>query len=844
MASSSQECAPATSLLLAAVGAAVRATLLPVAIVSPLFLHAPAIAQLVPTPPVAPAAPGTAPGTPSTPTAIPTLEGLPIVRVEVVGNTRTDTGLILAQVRAQPGQPYSKTLIDVDTHSIAALDRFVTVRANVEWRPESHGVVVYFIVEERPIVAAVEITGNRKFSDSVIREGLIVHAGVAADDFRIQTDRQYIIDLYQKKGYEQVSVSVDQKLLRDKGIVRYQIIEGPASRINAIVIEGNSNLSKQFIRWHIQTKTYFWIFRKGLLEEDKLQQDVITIRDEYVKRGYLDARVSYSLDYNEDKSHLTVRFIVIEGMRYRIGKINLTGNNVFAAFELLGDTSRFGPGSYLERDKQDLLQRRIEDVYGHQGYINRNVEITYSYTDTPGVVDLNIKITEGSAFIVGRVIVRGNASIQDRVIRREIRIYPDQTFDMVQVRKSIERIKATRVIKDVKITPYNSPGSAGNVQDALVEVQEGQTGKFLVGAGISTNSGLVGQVSIEQQNFDISNPPQSWGELFRGQGWKGAGQFFRILLEPGTEFQRYRITFEEPHLFDTAYSFSNDLYFFTRARESWDETRIGDLVTLGRHFGDIWSASLAFRAEDVKLSNPVDAFQDRITQVNFPIPAPNGAIGYYNDTAQEILNEIGTHFLTSIKPAIARDTTDSRVFPTEGTRTSFSIEQYGAMGGSVDMTKIVFGFDWYQTVYTDLFDRKTVFSLRNSVGFIPLGTSPTYERFYLGGIGELRGFKFRGVGPRDGPLNDPIGGDFYFVTTAELNYPIYENLLRGVVFTDIGTDEPNVSISQIRSDIGLGVRISLPFFGGLPLALDFAYPTTKTSFDRTQLISVSLGASF
>ena len=68
--------------------------------------------------------------------------------------------------------------------------------------------------------------------------------------------------------------------------------------------------------------------------------------------------------------------------------------------------------------------------------------------------------------------------------------------------------------------------------------------------------------------------------------------------------------------------------------------------------------------------------------------------------------------------------------------------------------------------YTDLFDRKTVLALRNEVGVIPFGTSPTYERFYLGGIGELRGFKFRGVSPRSGPLKDPIGGDFEWMTTA------------------------------------------------------------------------------
>jgi outer membrane protein insertion porin family len=193
---------------------------------------------------------------------------------------------------------------------------------------------------------------------------------------------------------------------------------------------------------------------------------------------------------------------------------------------------------------------------------------------------------------------------------------------------------------------------------------------------------------------------------------------------------------------------------------------------------------------------------------------------------------------------VGRDTTDSRVFPTTGTRTALSVEQYGAMGGELTFTKIVGRFDWFVPLYEDLFERRTVFRLSNEVGIIPTGESAFYERFYAGGIGSLRAFKFRGVSPRSGPLHDPIGGDFSWVTTAEVNYPIYENILRGVVFTDVGTVERDVNIGNIRSDIGAGLRITIPFFGSIPLALDFAIPTTKAKGDKTQFISFSLGASF
>ncbi|MGN6369524.1 MAG: outer membrane protein assembly factor BamA [Phycisphaerae bacterium] len=776
------------------------------------------------------------------------LEGLPILRVEVVGNTKTDTRLILDQVRSVPGQNYSQRLVDVDNRAIAALDRFITCYPRVYPEADANGklkgVVIQFVVEERPNVASVEIVGNRAFTDTQLRDAMMTRAGGAMDPFFEQTDIKTIIDMYHKKGYAQADVTIDQALLQ-KGVVRFTITEGPQSKISKIDFVGNDHVKGSYLRWKISTKTSFWFFRKGILDEDKLQQDLITIRDAYLKRGYIDARVSYSLDYNEDKSKLTVRFAIIEGPRYKIGKINVAGNKVFSTPELLGDLSKFGPGSFAERDKIDALQKRIEDRYGHEGYIESNVTTNPVYTDTPGVVDLDIKIVEGNPYLVGRVIVRGNPYIQDRVIRRQVRIYPDQTYDKVLVNKSVERLKSIRIFSDVKITPIDSPGNPADVKDALVEVGEGQTGRFLIGAGVSTNSGLVGQVSLEQQNFDIANPPHSLGEFLRGQSFKGAGQYFRILLEPGTEFQRYRVTFEEPYLFDSPYSFSNDLYFFTRGRESWDERRIGDIVTLGRRFGDVYSASLAFRAEDVTISRAIDRLQKGFSDVNYPIfDAFGDQVGVGSDSAQEILNEDGSHFITSIKPGIVRDTTDSRIFPTTGTRTVLAWEQYGAMGGDATFSKITARFDWYVPLWEDIFERKTVFALRNQAGFNVFGDSPFYERFYGGGIGDLRGFKYRGVGPVAGQLNDPIGADFSWVTTAEVNFPIYENLLRGVVFTDVGDYERDIEIGTIRADVGVGVRVTIPFFGQLPLALDFAIPVAKASHDRTQVVSFSLGIPF
>jgi outer membrane protein insertion porin family len=739
------------------------------------------------------------------------LQGRVIARLEVVGNKRTDTALILSQVRSATGARYSRAEVDVDVRTIAALERFVSVRADVVETPDGR-VIVRFVVEERALVAAIQFAGNQVKNDEQIRELLTTRLNGPVDPFSIQTDIKAIEEMYRKDAYWWVRVQLDDKLLKDQGIVKYNILEGPRSRIRGVRYEGSS-LDEWYVWFKCKVRSYTWILRPGALSQQDLDDDVSTIMELHRDKGYLDAKVAYYLDFKDDKSKVTVYFSVQEGPEYKVRNINVTGNKVYTRDELMGDT-KMVPGVVARKDIMDALRKRMADAYGSEGYIYSRVEVVTSYTDEPGVVDVTYKIDEGESYQVGQVIVRGNTNTQDKVVRRQIRVYPDQSYDMVKVKKSIDRLKATRLFSDVKVTPVgNEPG----VRDVQVEVEEGQTGKFLIGAGVSSNSGLVGQISLEQQNFDIANGPRSPGEFFRGQSFKGAGQFMRVLLEPGTDFQRYRLTFEEPYLFDTIYSFGNDLYYFVRSRESHNEQRIGDVATFGRRFGDIWSVSLAFRAEQVNIKS-----------------VEVGA-------APEIIAAEGDHAFITVKPGVSRDDTDSRSFPTDGTRSSLSLENYL---GDLAMGKLVARFDWYYPVYSDVFDRRTVLSVRNEVGVVAYGESAFYERFYLGGMGSLRGFKFRGISPRAGANADPVGGDFSWVTTVELNFPIFQDALRGVVFTDIGTVSKDIGIDTIRADVGFGFRFTLPLLGSIPIAVDFALPLAKDAGDKTQFLSFSLGGAF
>ncbi|MBN1341218.1 MAG: BamA/TamA family outer membrane protein, partial [Phycisphaerae bacterium] len=307
------------------------------------------------------------------------------------------------------------------------------------------------------------------------------------------------------------------------------------------------------------------------------------------------------------------------------------------------------------------------------------------------------------------------------------------------------------------------------------------------------------------------------------KAFKGAGQTLRLQFEPGTELTRLRLDFREPYLLDQPVSFGQGFYLFTRGRDAYDEQRIGTQTSFGHRFqrGLLrgWAGEVAFRIEGVDISG-----------VDF-------------DDAREIRDMEGSHFLSSVKGTLVRDTTDSRFMPTEGSRLMVSYEQFGALGGDYDFGKLTGSYSWHKTLRTDVLDRKSVLTLHARAGQI-FGDSPVFERFFGGGIGSVRGFEFRGISPRAGIHDDRVGGDFMLVGGAEYNFPIYGKILRGVAFCDMGTVEEDFGISTWRASLGLGARVLVEWFGPIPMAFDFSVPINKDDYDDTQIFQFSFGTTF
>ena len=741
-----------------------------------------------------------------------------IIQVRVEGNRFMSQSAILTNVKIRPGQPYNEQLVREDEQRLLKTRRFDDVTATVTRTDK--GVILTFLVRERPQVEALRFEGAKKFNENDLRQALTFGVGDPVDRFQIESGLRAIESKYRAEGYYFVEVKLDDAALGGKNQVVYKIAEGPLAYVRSLRFEGNRSYAKLKLGGVAGTKARLWPFLPGVLDVEQIERDVAELGNFYHNEGYLDAQVSRRLEFSPERKRVDVTFIIEEGPRYRIRQVEINGASVYTPDEIRRQL-KLQPGSFFNALALRRDQEKLRTMYGEIGYINVEVTAKSRFATPaqtqpgarPAEVDLVYNVTEDAQFHLGRIDIRGNEVTKQNVIRRQLQFFPGQLYNTVAVDESKNRLMETQLFGKVDITPF---GDEPGMRNSLVSIEEGKTGQFIIGVGVSSNAGLLGNVTYTERNFDIFAWPSSWEQVKRARAFRGAGQTFTISAEPGTEFSRFRLDWREPYLMDQPYSLGLGAFMFTSQRESYDETRFGLTQSLGHRFANRWYGELATRQEIVN-------------------------IGKLDDNAPQDVRDVrGDNALLGIKGSLVRDNTDSRWLPSKGDRLSLSYEQ---VTGDFNFGRATADYHAYQTLYLDPLDRKHILAERAAVGGI-IGDAPVFERFYGGGLGSIRGFKYRGISPRQGADDDPVGGDFSLFLGTEYTFPLIGEVLRGVIFLDTGTVERELEIKDYRASAGAGIRLHLPFFGPVPMSLDFGLPIRKADQDDTQLVSFSIGWVF
>jgi outer membrane protein insertion porin family len=737
----------------------------------------------------------------------------PIIRsieVEYTGPSTVSKERILAQMRTRVGQPYSDQVVEQDVETLYKTGSILNVRIFAE--PEGDGVKVIVSVQTRSIVREIVIDGAERIKAKKLRKEIKLKLNQPINEQQLEEARQKIIEIYQAHGFTDVSAqfrvdAIDEK--RGTSRVVFTINEGVKGAVSRIRFEGNEHFSERVLRKQMKTrgKTLISFFDKsGRLDEVQLEQDLDKVREWYQDHGYIDVEIK---NVRKERSHngpLILTIVVAEGPQYHVGKLTVSGEKVaqegkIRALLKMKEGSVYSPKALHDDAKA------VADAYGSGGYVDL-VILPEGTPAGPARIDVHYKIEEGDRSFLQRVNIVGNTRTKDKVIRREVLIAPGDVFNTVRVDTTKKRLENLGYFSKVETYPEDT--DVAGRKDLTILVQEKRTGSLSFGAGFSTIDSLVGFVELTQGNFDLMNWP----------AFTGAGQKFRLRIQYGTQRKDFVLNLTEPYFLDRKLSLSGQL-FYTEANylsSVYDQRNYGFSIEARKPINAFMYASLGYRLQDIDIYNVSSA-------ASAPIKAQKGSF---------VESEVFT--------SLVFDRRDNPLLTRRGQRVSLSPYLAGGfLGGDTQ----IYGWDLEASQYFP-FKWDTILLFNGEIATVNQWGSgdevPIFDRLYLGGSNNLRGFDFRDVGPKD-QFGEPLGGKSMARLTVEFTVPIVAKA-RGAIFYDTGfvhSDAWDFGTSHVASDIGFGVRLDLPIG---PLRIDYGIPLQKDGNTGSGKFNFNVGYQF
>lgn len=739
-------------------------------------------------------------------------ESRPVVReieVQYAGPQTVSKERILANMRTQVGQAYSDQVIEDDIRNLYRSGNIQNVRIFGE--PVSGGVKVVVVVQTKAPVAEVRLQGVTRFKESRVRRELTVKPGEVLNEANLEQDRQKLLEYYRTRGFPETDVTYDVKVddRTGKATVVYNVVEGGKMTIADIDFEGNEAFSDRALRKQIKTKTqniFSFVTKAGRLDNEQLRQDTVSLREFYQNEGYIDVVVAEPRIESIKGSKVRVIFAITEGSTYTVGKVTVTGAEVFPVDQVQSQIKTVPGAVYSPKTaKEDV--KAIQDLYGTQGYVDLSVNADVIAAGKQ-VVDVAFNLDEGSQSYVERINISGNTRTKDKVIRRELLVAPGDVYNTVRVDASKARLNNLNYFSRVETYPSETlvPGR----KDLNVLVEEKRTGSLNFGLGFSSIDNLIGFVEIQQGNFDLMGWPN----------FTGGGQKFRARVQYGTQRKDFLISLTEPYFLDYQLSLGGELFYREANFVSsvYSQRNYGFGLTSRKALTDFTSLRVGYRIEDITI---------------FDLD---------NNVSKTIRQEEGSYLKSGLTATLSYDTRDSVFLTRKGERIDFTAYVAGGiLGGDVD----IYGFDLEATKYF-LLPWDTILTIDGQVATVETWAGgdrvPIFDRLYLGGANNLRGFRFRDVGPKD-EHGEPIGGKTLARMTVEYTMPIIDRV-RGAVFYDVGfVSGGGYDFSgDVNSDVGVGVRLDLPIG---PVRIDYGIPIQADRYnDSSGRFNFNIGYQF
>jgi outer membrane protein insertion porin family len=798
------------------------------------------------------------------PTAADQAEGLPIATIEVVGNRRVSRDDVLSYLREKPGHLFKVENLTGDVHALWDSGFFEDVQ--VDLTTNDRGVVLRFVVRERPNIKEVSFEGNDEIEDDKLNEAIEIKPNTILSVPAVRRSVQKIKDAYGEKGFFLADVTDEiQHARENEVVVKFKIVEHEPVTVRRVTFIGNEHVSDSELRDQMQTGNggFLSFGSGGPYRQDVFERDVLMLSALYYDKGYLSVQIGTPrVMLTPDRQGIDIAIVIHEGPRFKIRQLRIyERDNEGREVEPLGgrralrELVHAQSGDYFNRAQLIKDLQSVRTLYRDAGFANVEAEPETELDPVHEQVDIIVPIKRGPPVYIERIEVKGNTKTRDKVVRREMEIQEGQLFSETRMENSKRRITALGYFERVDVS--TEQGSAPDKLNVNVEVAEKPTGTFQVGAGFSSIESFIATAQVQQAN------------LF------GNGQSLALQAQVSALRQLVTLRFFEPYFLDSDWNSSVELYDTLYVFPNFARRSVGGSLTFGYALVQPWLRL------SVTATTEWDSVDTSSTTTLFGTSTPGFSSVFQQLPLANLFNS-GRVF--SLRPTITYDTRDNRLFPTSGIYLQLSTEVASEAFGSE--------FNYLRHRYTGRFyyplgggtgqpGSGFVLKLNTEAGLItspdPQGV-PIFQRYFLGGILDVRGFFLRSIGPRL-PLTstlDPnsqpipnganIGGNLEAYENLELEFPVVDKVgIRGVVFFDAGnawntedqfcktTPAPQFdrvvqpcftfpgSLGFLRTSTGFGVRWFSPLG---PLRFEWGFPLEPLSYEKHSDFEFTIGNFF
>ncbi len=813
--------------------------------------------------------------------------GTLIEKVEIRGNHRIPQDTIFYYIMTRSGDVYDRDKLLLDFRALQKTNLFKNIKVDVA--DGETGRIVTFIVEEKPIIRSIAYEGVKSFKQSDIldkfsEEKLGLTVDSPYEPTKIKKAETIIQNLLVLNGRPLGTVNTAVEEIPPNSVkIAFQITEGEKVRIGKIRFTGNTVFDNGDLRGALKLSK-----ERGLISmfkgtdkyhKDKLLYDLEeNVKSLYQEHGYLDMKYGqpeveivegprgFMPLLRKTKKQFFITIPVDEGAQYRINSLDFDGNTLFTDEQLMpliglkkGDVANY------KAVKQGM--DNIKKIHGMQGYIDFDIQPRLK-TDQPNrLADITFTVEQGKQYRVNKIEFFGNTRTRDKVLRREFMLVEQETFSQTLLDISIQRLNQLGLFEKLEEKDYEIKR---NPQEATVDInltvsEKGQQSIGLTG-GISGYQGTFIGINYSTNNFLGYGDKLAFDAIF------------------GTRMVNFSFAFTDPYFLDTnsLFGFSvynrryrydvNDYTYYYQTSDAvqlYVRKTVGFSATFGRPLWRFWRYYISYELENISFP-PDEINEDYYYLVEAQLFGINPGLPI-EDALEGLIR-------SQVSFRLSQNTTDDYFFPTRGRELDLGVAfSGGVLGGDFNVIRPYVDM---KVFFRDplLLKGRNIFGFHGRAQFVaPFGETmavPFFERYFMGGDQDLRGFDIRGISPyavvssiqkdnEGNPLIDfdtglprrtdyvqPIGGDFQFLGQGEYRIPI-AGPVSVALFADVGlstvtqydklgfSENTNVYLIQStngkwRASTGAELQFMLPMINA-PFRLIFAYnPLRLTETFRTK----------